>query len=256
MNGMRVRVCRALLVLSCVGSLTAGASAAQWADEFNGNGAPWSGNWNIEVGGGGWGNNELQYYRDGGNNAWQYGGRLQIQAKRENFGGRAYTSARINTAGKRSFGPYGYMQARLQGPMGQGLWPAFWMLGTNIGSVGWPACGEIDIMEHVNTSSNVLGTIHWNAPNGYAYYSAMNTGISFASYHVYSIYWDASRIVWQTDYVDRGSANIQGNVNSTEEFHRPMFAILNLAVGGNWPGAPNASTPFPANFNIDWIAWN
>ncbi len=249
-----IRVMSLVLMVAAAGSI---ADAAQWADEFNGNGPPSSTYWNFDVGGGGWGNNELQYYREGGNNAWQYGGRLQIQAKRESYGGRAYTSARINTGGKRTFGPYGYMQARIQGPMGQGLWPAFWLLGSNIGSVGWPACGEIDIMEHVNNSGNVLGTIHWlNSSGGYWYYTGMNTGTSFSSYHVYSLYWDSSRIVWQVDYQDRGSANIQNSVNSTEEFHRPMFLILNLAVGGNWPGSPNSSTVFPANFNIDWVRWN
>jgi beta-glucanase (GH16 family) len=250
---MRIGLSRNLFVALAVLSWAGAAGAAQWADEFNGNGAP---AWTFDVGGGGWGNNELQYYREGGNNAWQYGGRLQIQAKRESYGGRAYTSARINTSGRRTFGPYGYMQARIQGPMGQGLWPAFWMLGTTFGQYGWPGCGEIDIMEHVNNSGNVLGTIHWNGPSGYSYYTAMNSGVGFSGYHVYSLYWDAGRLVWQIDYQDRGTANIANSINSTEEFHRGFFAILNLAVGGNWPGPPNSGTPFPANFNIDWIRWN
>jgi beta-glucanase (GH16 family) len=147
------------------------------------------------------------------------------------------------------------MQARIAGPMGQGLWPAFWMLGSNIASVPWPGCGEIDIMEHINSSANVLGTIHWNNP-GHVSYTAMNTGVGFSGYHIYAINWTSSAITWYIDGAAKGSANIAGNINSTEEFHRSFFVILNLAVGGSWPGAPNSSTPFPANLNVDWIAWN
>jgi beta-glucanase (GH16 family) len=234
------------------------ASAAQWEDSFTGSGAAWSGNWNIEEGGHGWGNNELQYYTPGANNNWQTSNRLVIQAKKQSWGGRAYTSSRINSKGKRSFGPYGYMQARIQGPNGKGLWPAFWMLGTNIDSAPWPGCGEIDIMEHVNSDANVLGTIHWANPSGGRwYYTAMNTNAGgFTNWHVYSIWWDADGIDWYVDYNWKGYANILNNVNSTEEFHRPFFIILNLAVGGDWPGPPDGGTPFPATMNIDWVAWN
>jgi len=225
------------------------ASAAQWADEFNGSGAPSSSNWAYDLGGGGWGNGELEYYQSA--NATQTGGNLQIQARRQSVGGYAYTSARIKTQGKRNFGPYGYMQARIQGPMGQGLWPAFWMLG----SVGWPGCGEIDIMEHINRTPNVLGTIHWDN-GGHASYTAMNVNTSFGSYHNYAINWTSSAITWYLDGGAVGSANILNSINGTDEFHKSFFVILNLAVGGTWPGAPDASTAFPANLNVDWIAWN
>lgn len=252
---MRVRRTSWVLVglALCLAAAPQRAHAFVWSDQFNGNGAP---NWNFDVGGGGWGNNELEYYREGGNNAWQYGGRLQIQAKRENYGGRAYTSARINTSGRVSFGPYGYMQARIQMPGGQGMWPAFWMLGTNIGSVGWPACGEIDIMEHVNSQGTALGSIHWMGPSSQYDYSPPAFGVSYTNYHTYGLGWTSTGLTWYLDGANKGSANIANSINSTEEFHRPFFAILNLAVGGYWPGAPNSSTPFPANMNIDWIAWN
>jgi beta-glucanase (GH16 family) len=229
--------------------------AAQWADEFNGTGAPDSANWTYDTGGGGWGNGELEYYQSGAANATQTGGHLQIQARRQSVGGMAYTSARIKTQGKRNFGPYGYMQAQIQGPMGQGLWPAFWMLGSDITSVPWPGCGEIDIMEHINSAPNVLGTIHWDN-GGHVSYQAMNTNTSFGGYHNYAINWTSSSITWYVDGGAAGSANIANNINSTEEFHKSFFVLLNLAVGGTWPGSPNSSTVFPANYNIDWIAWN
>jgi len=229
--------------------------AAQWADEFNGSGAPSSANWNYDVGGGGWGNGELEYYQSGGGNANQVGGALQIQARRQSVGGMAFTSARVKTQGKRNFGPYGYMQARIQAPVGQGLWPAFWMLGSNINSVPWPGCGEIDIMEHINSAANVLGTIHWANP-GHASFTAMNTGVGVNAYHTYAINWTSADITWFVDGAAKGSANILNSINGTDEFHKSFFVIMNLAVGGTWPGAPNSSTPFPANLNVDWIAWN
>jgi beta-glucanase (GH16 family) len=147
------------------------------------------------------------------------------------------------------------MQARLQGPNGQGLWPAFWMLGTNIGSVGWPACGELDIMEHINSDANVHGTIHWANP-GHASYEAMNAGTSFTAFHNYAVNWTSSSITWYIDGASKGAANILNNINGTDEFHKSFFVLLNLAVGGTWPGSPNGSTPMPANMNIDYVAWN
>jgi beta-glucanase (GH16 family) len=219
-----------------------------WADEFNGSSVN-TGSWTFETGAGGWGNNELQYYRS--QNATVSGGLLNITARRESFGGAAYTSARLKTQNKVTR-TYGYMQARLKIPMGQGLWPAFWMLGNNISSVGWPACGEIDIMEHVNATNTVYGTIHWNGPSGYANYGG-NTNTSPANFHDYQINWNANGIRWYVDGAQYHAANTLNNINSTEEFHRPFFFILNLAVGGNWPGGPNGSTPFPAVFQIDYV---
>lgn len=218
-----------------------------WSDEFNGTSVSTT-NWNFETGAGGWGNNEQQYYRS--QNASVSNGNLVITAKRESFGGANYTSARMTTQNKRTF-TYGKMEARIKLPLGQGLWPAFWMLGSNIGSVGWPSCGEIDIMEHINSESNVYGTIHWNA-NGYAYYTG-NTVTSPANYHVYSIEWNSSSIKWFVDGVKYHEANILNNINSTEEFHRPFFFILNLAVGGNWPGQTIDNSKLPASMFVDYV---
>jgi beta-glucanase (GH16 family) len=234
------------------------APAATWHQDFNtctGSSRPDPTWWNYDIGGGGWGNNELEYYR--AENAWVSNCNLNIEARRESFGGMGYTSARLKTQGKRPFGPYGYMQARIKAPMGKGFWPAFWMLGSNITSVAWPGCGEIDIMEHINSDPNVLGTIHWNNTAGaYAYYTAMNTAASVGSYHTYAINWTSSDITWYVDGASKGAANIAGNINGTEEFHKPFFVILNLAVGGSWPGSPDGSTAFPSRMSVDWIYWN
>jgi beta-glucanase (GH16 family) len=218
-----------------------------WSDEFNGTSVNTS-NWTFETGAGGWGNNEQQYYRS--QNATVSGGNLIITAKRESFGGAQYTSARMTTQNKRSF-TYGRMEARIKLPLGQGLWPAFWMLGTNIGSVGWPRCGEMDIMEHINTSNTVYGTMHWDV-NGYASYGG-NTNTTPASYHVYSIEWNSSYIRWMVDGVKYHEGNILNNINGTEEFHRPFFFILNVAVGGNWPGQTIDNSKLPASMYVDYV---
>lgn len=218
-----------------------------WSDEFDGTSVN-TANWNFETGAGGWGNNEQQYYRS--QNATVSGGNLVITAKRERYRGSNYTSARMTTQNKRSF-TYGKMEARIKLPLGQGLWPAFWTLGSNFSSVGWPRCGEIDIMEHINTSDLVHGTIHWDA-NGYASYGG-NTSTTPADYHIYSIEWDASAIKWFVDGVQFHEANILNNINSTEEFHKPFFFILNLAVGGNWPGQTIDNSKFPASMYVDYV---
>ena len=217
-----------------------------WNDEFD---SINTSNWTFEVGGGGWGNNELQYYTNG-NNSYIQNGVLVIEARRESVGGMAYTSSRMITRGKREF-TYGKIEARMAIPMGQGIWPAFWMLGTNIGSVGWPACGETDIMEHINATNTIYGTIHWDT-NGYASYGG-STNTTPASYHVYTIEWTSSAIKWFVDGVQYHEANILNSVNGTDEFHRPFFIILNQAVGGNWPGSPNSGTPFPSRFYVDYV---
>jgi beta-glucanase (GH16 family) len=216
-----------------------------WADEFNGPDIN-TADWNFETGGGGWGNNELQYYKAA--NASIKNGALVITAKKKLVQGYNYTSARMTTQGKQEF-TYGKIEARIKLPLGQGLWPAFWMLGANINTIGWPGCGEIDIMEHINTDNLVYGTMHWNY-NGHAYY-----GTSFSTtpavYHVYSIEWDATEIRW---YVD-GSLYLTGNttINNTEEFHKPFFILLNLAVGGNWPGQTVDESKLPAKLFIDYV---
>lgn len=230
--------------------LTSSSSYAQlwWGDEFDGNTLNTS-NWNIDQGNGGFGNNELQYYR--AQNVSVSGGQLVITARRENFGGNAYTSGKITSSGKRHWGS-GWIEARMSIPMGQGLWPAFWMLGTNIGSIGWPKCGEIDIMEHINNENQTHGTIHWDSNNQHVSYGG-SVATTPAGWHNYQINWNSTSIRWYVDGVKFWEANIANNINSTEEFHRDFFLILNLAVGGNWPGSPNGSTPFPSALRVDYV---
>jgi beta-glucanase (GH16 family) len=244
-------------------SLLAGPVRAQtwsqiWSAEFNGTGAASSTNWTYETGGGGWGNGELEYYQGGTANASQANGVLTIQARHQSVGGMPYTSARIKTQGKHSFGPGDAhpqkIQASIAGPNGQGLWPAFWMLGTDITSVPWPGCGEIDIMEHINSAGNVWGTIHWaDAAGAHASYTASTPGVNFTAWNTYALTWDNSQLRWFLNGAQTGAADILNNVNHTEEFHRSFFVLLNLAVGGSWPGNPNSSTAFPANMRVDFV---
>ncbi|MGB8451906.1 MAG: RICIN domain-containing protein [Anaerocolumna sp.] len=223
-----------------------------WSDEFNGTSLDTS-NWTYETGTGssGWGNNELEYYTGRTENLQVTGGNLVITARKENYGGMNYTSARIKTQGHKSF-TYGKIEARIKLPSGQGLWPAFWMLGTNITTVNWPYCGEIDIMERVNNNSSVNGTVHWDA-NGYASYGQVSGSLDFSQYHVYSIEWDSSYIRWYVDGVQYNEFYIANNTGNTEEFQKSFFLLLNLAVGGNWPGSPNSSTPFPSQMLVDYV---
>jgi beta-glucanase (GH16 family) len=220
-----------------------------WSDEFT---SSISSDWVFETGNGsgGWGNNELQYYRR--ENASVQNGQLVITAKRESYGGFSYTSARMKTQGKKSW-KYGKVEARIAMPAFQGVWPAFWMLGDNISSVSWPACGEIDIMEHVNTENKTYGTIHWQDNNGnYANYGG-NTSASVTSFHVYAIEWDASAIKWYIDGVKFHEANILNSINGTDEFHKNFFILLNMAIGGNWPGFTIDNNAFPAYMYVDYV---
>jgi beta-glucanase (GH16 family) len=221
-----------------------------WADEFNGSsvGPDWT--FETGTGSGGWGNNELQYYRS--QNATVSGGQLVITARRESFGGMQYTSARLKTQGRKSW-RYGKIEARISMPSFQGVWPAFWMLGDNITSVGWPACGEIDIMEHVNTGGQVVGTMHWrDHNNNYANYGG-STNTTITSFHTYTIEWNSSEIKWFVDGVQYHVANILNGINGTSEFHNNFFIILNMAIGGNWPGFTIDNSAFPATMRIDWV---
>lgn len=223
-----------------------------WADEFNGTSLDTS-KWNIEVNGNGGGNNELQYYTARSENIRVTGGELVIEARREAYLGKQYTSGRITTQNKASW-QYGRMEARMKIPTGKGTWPAFWMLGNSISTVGWPASGEIDIMEHVNSEAVTHGTIHWsNQNNAYANYGGPSGSLDFSQYHVYAVEWDASAIRWYVDGNKFHEVNIAGGINGTSEFHAPYFLLFNLAVGGNWPGSPDASTVFPNRMQVDWV---
>ncbi|MBN7138615.1 glycoside hydrolase family 16 [Lysobacter enzymogenes] len=235
-------------------SLFAGGAYAQnwqlvWSDEFNGSIGP---SWVFETGNGsgGWGNNELQYYRR--ENATIENNALVINARREDFGGFRYTSARMKTQGVRTF-RYGKIEARMKLPSFMGAWPAFWMLGANLPQVGWPDSGEIDIMEHVNNEDRTYGTIHWRDHNGnYAQYGG-NTALNVADWHVYAVEWDANAIRWYVDGNKFHEASIQNSVNGTEEFHRDFFVLLNFAIGGNWPGFNVDESKLPAKMHVDYV---
>lgn len=220
-----------------------------WSDDFNGtsiNGY----NWTFETGGSGWGNSELENYTNRPVNATVSKGNLLIIAKKESYGGNSYTSARMNTLGQHSW-TYGKVEARMKVPIGKGLWPAFWMLGDNISTIGWPKCGEIDIMEHINTENLIYGTMHWDN-NGHASYGG-NTTFDGTKYHIYSIEWDANAIKWYLDGTKYWEGNIANNINSTDEFHLPLYIVLNLAVGGTWPGSPDVTTTFPDTMFVDYV---
>ncbi|MCX7876698.1 MAG: family 16 glycosylhydrolase [Melioribacteraceae bacterium] len=222
-----------------------------WSDEFDGPTIN-SSFWTFEIGTGtnGWGNNELQYYTSRTENAKIENGMLVITAHQEPYSGRNYTSARMKTQGKKSF-KYGKIEAKMKLPVGKGSWPAFWMLGDNITFVGWPKCGEIDIMEHVNNDPAVYGTIHYDN-NGHVSRGG-NKNVDVTDFHLYSIEWDANTIKWFVDGVQYYSVFIVNGINSTEEFHNPFFIILNLAIGGNWPGSPDGTMQFPIYMYVDYV---
>ena len=219
-----------------------------WSDEFNGTSVDAT-KWTFETGGGGWGNNELEYYQP--QNATVSNGNLVITAKKETVSGQSYTSARMNTLGKFSQ-TYGRIEARIKMPLGTGMWPAFWMLGANINTVSWPTCGEIDIMEHINANNVIYGTMHWNGGSGHVSYGS-TTMTTPADYHVYAIEWDAKQIRWYVDNTLYQTGNILGNINNTGAFHLPFFILLNLAVGGDFPGAAVDESILPASMYVDYV---
>jgi beta-glucanase (GH16 family) len=239
----------ALFVALFAAAFTANAQNYQlvWADEFT-NGI--SDAWTFEIGTGnnGWGNNELQFYR--AENAAVVDGMLEITAKAENFGGMNYTSTRMKTQCGRSF-QYGRVEARIKMPSFTGSWPAFWMLGDYFPRVGWPRCGEIDIMEHVNTDPNVHGTIHW-FNNGHVFFGG-STPIDVTEFHVYSVEWDETGIRWFVDGNLYHVANTTNGINDTNEFHHSYFLILNMAIGGNWPGFTVDASALPATMYVDYV---
>jgi beta-glucanase (GH16 family) len=252
-----IRLTLLLAVAGCVVDATAQPAPGRtllWADEFTqADGTKWG----YDIGGSGWGNNELQYYTDRTENARIEGGQLVIEARKENFSGKSYTSARLLTKNKVSW-TYGRIEARIKIPKGQGIWPAFWMLGANIDGVGWPLCGEIDIMENIGSlPSTLYGTIHGPGYSGGGGISG-NTVLAGAAlgddFHVYAIEWEENRIRWFLDgqqFFTLTPANLPNG--SAWVFNAPQFLILNVAVGGNWPGSPNASTVFPQRMTVDYV---
>jgi len=226
-----------------------------WEENFDGTSLSTQ-NWTFETGtgSGGWGNNELQYYRR--ENTTLQDGHLVITAKEESFGSSDYTSSRIISQGKQVY-RYGRIDIRAVLPEGQGMWPALWMLGNNFNTVGWPACGEIDIMEMVggqNRENEIHGTVHWDQNGQYANFgrsTRLNAGQAQNEFNVYSIEWDESSIRWFVNDVQYNV--IDTTPSALSEFRNGFFFIINLAVGGNWPGAPDATTSFPQHLIVDYI---
>jgi hypothetical protein len=196
-------------------------SGLVWSDEFEASNLDPT-KWDYDIGQGswGWGNNELQYYTNSLSNVMLDNGYLRITAKNEQFGAANYTSARIKSKGLFEF-MYGRIDARIQVPIGQGLWPAFWMLGANIDDVGWPQCGEIDVLEHINTEALIHGTHHYNN-NGHQY-SGGSAACNAGEFNVYSIEWSPLSIKWFLNESMYYEADISSNAVSKEEFHEPFF---------------------------------
>jgi beta-glucanase (GH16 family) len=236
-----------------------------WDDEFSGpNGsAPDSSKWVHDIGGNGWGNQELEYYTGRLENARIEDGMLVITARREHYTGadgvsRNYTSARLKTLGLFAQ-QYGRFEARIKIPRGQGLWPAFWMLGVNFGQADWPDCGEIDIMEDIGREpSTVHGTIHGPGYSGGAGIGSpysLAGGASFAGrFHVFALEWEPDAIRFSVDktvYKTITPANLPPG--KPWVFDHPFFILLNLAVGGSWPGNPDSTTRFPQQMLVDYV---
>jgi len=224
-----------------------------WQDEFNGT-AINTDDWTYDQGAGGWGNNELEYYTNRPENSYISDGKLVIEAKKESYQGAQYTSARMKTQGLKSF-KYGRIDIRAKVPVGQGIWPALWMLGDNITTVGWPKCGEIDIMEVIGKEPSTLyGTPHWDDNGNHASYgghTVLSDGTFADEYHVFSIVWDSQSIKWYLDDMQYHVIDI--TPAGLSELRENFFLIFNVAVGGNWPGNPDGTTEFPKQMRVDYV---
>jgi beta-glucanase (GH16 family) len=249
----------ALLVVLALGHPAAAAANLVWGDEFNGPGgsAPDPSRWTAETGAGGWGNQELEYYTGRPANAALNGhGELAITARREAYGGADYTSARLTTAA--SFArAYGRFEARIELPRGQGLWPAFWLLGSDVGTAGWPGSGEIDVMENVGNQPNTsYSTIHgpgFSGSGGLSWGRWLPAPLADA-YHTVAVDWSPNRIRFLLDGVEfRRLSPASLPAGDAWVFDHPFFMILDLAVGGSWPGSPDATTAFPQTMLVDYV---
>jgi beta-glucanase (GH16 family) len=235
-----------------------------WSDEFDGpdGSAPDPKKWTPETGGSGWGNNELEYYTARRTNSRVEKGNLVIDAVQQKFTGpdgitREYTSARLKT--QKFFAQrYGKFEARIRIPKGQGMWPAFWMLGDDFPAAGWPACGEIDIMENIGREpATVHGTIHGPGYSGDSSLGApyvVPSGNVADDFHLFAVEWEPREIRFYVDgrlYETRTPADLP--TGARWAFDHPFFLILNVAVGGKWPGSPDASTKFPQQMLVDYV---
>lgn len=227
-----------------------------WDDEFNEKSLDTT-KWNIEVNGKGGGNNELQYYTNSPKNLYIKDGHLFIVALKQSYKGKSYTSARINTKGKETW-KYGRFEMRAKIPTGRGTWPAFWLLGEDIGKVGWPACGEVDIMENVGFDPLwIHGSIH--TPSSYG--STVNTGRnalpdSHTQFHIYGVTWTPKNISFFIDNPAKPYYTYDPSVKnaSTWPFDQPLFMILNVAIGGGWGGKKGIDNSiFPTAMEVDYV---
>jgi uncharacterized protein (TIGR03437 family) len=250
----------ASVVLFAAASASAQPAPAQtswklyWSDEFNGpaGSQPNPTYWTYDLGNNGWGNNELETYTDAAENAQMDGlGHLDIHVENPSAG--VYTSARMKTEGLFSV-EYGRIEARIKLPFGQGIWPAFWMLGNNITTVSWPQCGEIDIMENIgSTPSTNYGSLHGPNYNPTAQYQLPDGQKLSDNFHTYAIEWSPQQVAF---YVDGNLYETQASTGSDWVFdvaNNPFFIILNVAVGGSFPGSPDSTTQFPQDMLVDYV---
>lgn len=231
-----------------------------WSDEFNqpDGSRPDPAKWGYDLGGGGWGNNERECYTDRTNNVRIEDGKLIIEARRENFDGKPYTSGRILTRGKGSW-TYGLFEARIKIPRGQGIWPAFWMLGTGISSNSWPNCGEIDIMENIGREpGTVHGTVHgpgYSGDHGIGKPVTLpDNAVVADDFHIFAVDCEPGSVTWFMDgrkYFSITPASLPENTRWV--FDQPKFLLLNLAVGGYWPGYPDATSTYPQRMEVDYV---
>ena len=231
-----------------------------WSDEFDGAAGvlPDATKWTYDIGNGGWGNQELQYYTNRPENVSLDGnGNLVITAKSESFGGSSFTSARIKTQGLFEQA-YGRFEARLKTPYGPGIWPAFWMLGANNETVAWPQCGEIDIMELKGHQPSILhGTLHgpgYSGGNAITDTYALENSRFDSGYHIFAVEWDTEKIDFYVDgYLYQRISKSTVNTKGEWVYDHPFFMILNIAVGGTFAGFPTSETPFPQKMTIDYV---
>jgi beta-glucanase (GH16 family) len=235
-----------------------------WSDEFNGpdGESPDSTKWIVEAGGNGWGNNELEYYTPSRHNVRLENRRLVIEAEKEQFTGtdgvkRDYTSARLKTQGRFSQA-YGRFEARIQVPKGPGVWPAFWLLGEDFSTTGWPECGEIDIMENVGGEPTTIhGTIHgpgYSGDKALTERFILPQGQFSDDFHIFSVEWEPQVIRFYVDdrrYATRTARDLPAGARWV--FDHPFFVVLNLAIGGDMPGSPDSTTVFPQRMLVDYV---
>lgn len=265
---MRIHAQILLTAGLCVSSVSAqDAWELMWEDQFDGSALNAS-NWSVQTGNGtayglpaGWGNNELQYYTGFSDNLVVSDGTLKIIAREQSLGGSSYTSARIRSLNKQEF-LYGRIEARIKLPSTPGIWPAFWMLPTNSPYGTWAASGEIDIMESVNYADRIYGTLHYGStwPNNTHGGPRLDDGRDFSEdFHVYRVDWEPDRITWYVDGVEFGSRSSSqwfssaASGNQRAPFDSEFHLLLNVAVGGNFPGNPNGASDFPQTMEVDYV---